>query len=173
MRARVPVDQPLRSNLSPRGQGGCKAASRLRSPVPSDLVALADHYPAAALLLSLKRQGCSFSRLFEGSLVADSAKSYVVLERCQDPLYPSGSFEMRWTFDPSSYLPTQVSVPLPTNAPTLTPRETIEFTSFTTVDGLRTPSTITVIRPSGHKVVLTVSDYSFTTALPDSLFTDH
>ncbi len=129
---------------------------------------LAAGYPAAALTLSLQRNGCVFHSVSAYNLGHPAAGTETIDEDCRDPFFPA-TVHLIWTFSTSTGLPTQVRLPVPLLHNGVA-YETAQFTQFASQGGVQAPSQVTLVLPSGQTIELRFGARSFTSSLPDSTF---
>jgi hypothetical protein len=139
------------------------------------IVALAEGYPAAALVLSLSPQySCTFQlgnpsdpNIGPASTDADGV---IVTELCPDRLYPNGRATLVWDFSKSDATPISVKLPIWGQMNYLLRTQTVSFTAFQNVDGRITPSQLQIRRVSSEIDQLTISGPTFVQSIPGATF---
>lgn len=141
-------------------------------PRDNDLSVLALGLPAPALILSLKRPGCSFHFVNSSSYRQETppaAGNPTIEEDCRDPFFPSTA-RLTWTFSGSTGLPMQVRLPVRLLVHNGIAYETAKFDQFASQGNLLSPSQVTVVRPTGQTEEFQIGRRSFVSALPANTF---
>ena len=140
----------------------------------NDVSALAVGYPGVALLLSLGQYHCSFylGKVHPYDEVGrDAAEpAHRIDEDCNDPLMPTGKAHLTWMLSADTGLPIEVRFPVRGLLHNSTQYATARYAAFRQVGGVMLPENITMTRPSGTVHHLSISDVSFTSALPSDTF---
>jgi hypothetical protein len=150
--------------------------SGVSEPILHDngVVVLAEGYPAAALILSLGKYGCSFHLGHPINprvpLANDDPEIIAITERCPDPFYPQGAANLYWVFSQSKGLPVSVDLPVQGNTHHIVMSQKVDFFTFQEVQGLLVPQQLQIKRASGWVDQITVSKIAFVSGFPSAAF---
>jgi hypothetical protein len=142
-------------------------------PAEEEITVLAVGYPAAALMLSLRRSDCLLHVMpapnSQQAASASKASMNVIAEDCHAAGYPKG-VRILWAFSSSSSLPMWAKLPIRDALRNIVSYETARFDTYSQSSNVTLPSTVTIFRPSGASDKLEISKWSFKPSLPSQTF---
>ncbi len=168
-----PTGQPI-TRIADQSSHTRTADGKTRSlPREEDIAVLAVGYPAAALMLSLRRNDCALSIVpthpNAGTDNSPDSNGPVVAEDCHAPEFPS-TVRILWQFSPATGLPTRVRLPIRDSLHNVIVYQIVQFKAFSQQGRLVVPSSVTTGLSGGRIETLAISNWAFTSSLPLSTF---
>jgi hypothetical protein len=147
-----------------------------RYPRDPDLIVLAVGYPGAAILRSLQRPNCTFSKKLTMSgrwprqPLTENQDETIVYEQCIEPFFVDGRCDIAWIVSADMAALRGVWLPVRGMLSNSVTYEQVRYERFQPVGPLSVPSRITITRPNGQVDNLLVDSPTLSTQMPSSVF---